>query len=81
MSQFHLEPAVVEGLRAQLPAVAVHTVQAVTAEVPQYAEAFGGEMATALQGAVQMALAVFLRLASQTGDSDAFNGGNRPRST
>ena len=69
MSQFHLEPAVVEGLRAQLPAVAVHTVQAVTAEVPQYAEAFGGEMATALQGAVQMALAGFLRLASQTGDS------------
>ena len=69
MSEFYLEPDVVEGLRAHLPSVAAHTVQAVTAEVPQYAEAFGGEMAAALQGAVQMALAGFLRLASQSGDS------------
>lgn len=69
MTAFSLEPSVVEGLRAHLPSVAAHTVQAVTAEVPQYAGAFGGEMAATLQGAVQMALAGFLRLASQSGDS------------
>ena len=69
MTDFSLDPRVADGLRAHLPSVASLTVQAVTAEVPQYAEAFGGEMAASLQGAVQMALAGFLRLASESGDS------------
>jgi hypothetical protein len=69
MSAFALEPAVLEGLRAQLPVVAEHTVEALTAEVPEYAHAFRGEMGATIQGAVQMALAGFLRLAGQAGDS------------
>jgi hypothetical protein len=69
MTAFALERSVVEALRAQLPVVAEHTVGAVTAEVPEYAGAFAGEMGATIQGAVQMALAGFLRLASQPGDS------------
>ena len=69
MSTFALEASVVDGLRAQLPAVAEHTVQAVTAEVPEYADAFEGEMGATISGAVQMALGGFLRLATQPGDS------------
>jgi hypothetical protein len=69
MSSFALERSVVEALRAQLPDVAEHTVGAVTAEVPEYAGAFAGEMGATIQGAVQMALGGFLRLASQPGDS------------
>jgi hypothetical protein len=69
MSTFALEPSVVEALRARLPVVAEHTVGAVTAEVPEYAGAFAGEMGATIQGAVQMALGGFLRLASQPGDS------------
>ena len=69
MTTFALEAGVIEGLRAQLPAVAEHTVQAVTVEVPEYADAFEGEMGATIAGAVQMALAGFLRLASQPGDS------------
>lgn len=68
MSGIALEPGVVDSLRAQLPSVAERTVEAITAEVPDYADAFSGEMAT-IRGAVQMALAGFLRLASQRGDS------------
>ncbi len=64
---FALEPGVLETLRAQLPAVAEDTVRAVTAEVPEYADAFSGEMGTTIQGAVQMALGGFLRLASRRG--------------
>ena len=69
MSAFRLENSVVEALTVCLPSVAERTVEAVTADVPQYAEAFGGEQAAPIQGAVQMALAGFLRLASQSGDS------------
>src|SRR4051812_36601602 len=69
MSTFSLERSVVEALRAQLPEVARHTVGAVTAEVPEYAGAFAGEMGATIQEAVQMALAGFLRLAAQPGDS------------
>ena len=63
-----LTPDVMEILRARLPTVAERTVAALTAEVPEYADAFGGEMGAAIEGAVQMALAGFLRLASQSGD-------------
>ena len=69
MSAFRLDHNIVQLLQLHLPSVAERTVEAVTAEVPQYAEAFGGEMAAPIQGAVQMALAGFLRLASQSGDS------------
>ncbi|MDX6199737.1 MAG: hypothetical protein QOJ79_2888 [Actinomycetota bacterium] len=69
MTSFSLERSIVEALRAQLPSVAELTVGAVTAEVPEYADAFAGEMGATIQGAVQMALAGFLRLASQPGDS------------
>jgi PucR C-terminal helix-turn-helix domain len=69
MTAFALDPLVVESLRAQLPAVAEHTVEALTAEVPDYADAFGGGMGATIQAAVQAALAGFLRLASQSGDS------------
>ncbi|MCW2545329.1 MAG: PucR family transcriptional regulator [Frankiales bacterium] len=69
MTAFALEPGVMATLRAQLPAVAEQTVQAVTAEVPEYADAFSGEMGATIQGAVQMALGGFLRLASELGQS------------
>jgi hypothetical protein len=69
MTSFSLAPAVAEALRAQLPSVAQHTVGAVTAEVPEYADAFAGEMGATIESAVQMALGGFLRLASQPGDS------------
>lgn len=64
----NLDPALISTLRAQLPAVAEGTVAAVTAEVPEYADAFSGEMGATIQGAVEMALAGFLRLASQSAD-------------
>jgi hypothetical protein len=69
MSVFSLEAGIAASLRAQLPAVAEHTVQAVTAEVPEYADAFEGEMGGTIAAAVQMALGGFLRLASHPGDS------------
>lgn len=69
MTTLSLDPEVIEGLRVQLPTVAERTVAAVTAEVPDYADAFSGDMGATIQGAVQMALAGFLRLASESGDS------------
>ena len=69
MTEFALAPGIAEALHAQLPAVAELTVHAVTAEVPDYADAFSGEMGATIQGAVQMALAGFLRLARQPGDA------------
>jgi hypothetical protein len=68
MKPFALDPDLVTTLRGHLPAVAEGTVAAVTAEVPEYADAFSGEMGATIQGAVQMALAGFLRLASQPAD-------------
>ncbi|HWC33963.1 MAG TPA: helix-turn-helix domain-containing protein [Mycobacteriales bacterium] len=57
-----LAPAVVDGLRAQLPAVAEHTVDAVIAEVAEYAEPMRGELGANITRAVEMALGTFLRL-------------------
>ncbi len=52
-------------LRHQLPEVAGDTISAITDEVPAYARAFGGPMGANIENAVQMALAGFLRLATQ----------------
>ena len=59
-----LDPQVLEALREGLPAVAEHTVAAVTAEVPEYSRsALSTDMASNIEGAVLMALATFLRVA------------------
>lgn len=66
MTELALERGVLEALHEQLPGVAERTVAAVTSEVPEYADAFSGEMGATIQGAVQFALAGFLRLASRS---------------
>lgn len=68
---FALEEDVAEALKAMLPEVAEKTVVGVTEEVPEYSGAFSGEMGATIQGAVRMALAAFLRLATRPGDSAA----------
>jgi hypothetical protein len=65
-----LNDLVVAALQGVLPAVAEHTVAAVTVEVPSYADAFSGRMAQRIEGAVQMALGAFLQLASRPQDAD-----------
>ena len=60
-----LDHQLVQLLRQRLPVVATHTITAVTEEVPSYAGAFGGPMGENIEGAVQMALAGFLRLAAR----------------
>ncbi len=65
-----LNDLVVAALQGVLPAVAEHTVAAVTVEVPSYADAFSGRMGQRIEGAVQMALGAFLQLAARPRDSD-----------
>ena len=65
-----LDEQVVRMLREHLPQVATHTVTAVTAEVPGYTGALGGEMGENIGAAVQMALAGFLKLAAGARDAD-----------
>src|SRR3954464_14158026 len=65
-----LNDQVVGALQRVLPAVAEHTVAAVTVEVPSYADAFSGRMGQRIEGAVQMALGAFLQLAARPHDSD-----------
>ena len=65
-----LNDQVVAALKAVLPAVAEHTVAAVTIEVPSYADAFSGPMGQRIEGAVQLALGAFLRLAAGSLDAD-----------
>jgi hypothetical protein len=65
-----LNDQVVAALRGVLPAVAEHTVAAVTVEVPSYADAFSGRMGQRIEGAVQMALGAFLHLAARSTGSD-----------
>ena len=65
-----LNDQVVAALQGVLPAVAEHTVAAVTVEVPSYADAFSGPMGQRIEGAVQMALGAFLRLAARSEGSD-----------
>jgi hypothetical protein len=61
---------VIAALQGVLPAVAEHTVAAVTVEVPSYADAFSGRMGQRIEGAVQMALSAFLQLAARPHDAD-----------
>lgn len=65
-----LAPEVVAALEAVLPRMAEHTVAAVIAEVPAYADAFSGRMGQNVENAVRAALGAFLRLATRAGDSD-----------
>src|ERR1700722_9095317 len=65
-----LEPELAGRIRGRLPAVAEQTVLAVIAEGPGYAGALSGEMRQAIQTAVELALAGFVRLAERARDSD-----------
>lgn len=58
-----LAPATAERLRARLPVVAEQTVAAVVAGVPGYAAGLDETMGANIEGAVQMALGGFVRLA------------------
>lgn len=70
VTDLDLNDQVVAALRGVLPAVAEHTVAAVTVEVPSYADAFSGPMGQRIEGAVQMALGAFLQLAARSHGSD-----------
>ena len=59
-----LPPDAVAAMRADLPAVAEHVVQAIVEEVPSYEAAFEGPMGETIRNAVQLALGGFLSLAS-----------------
>ena len=67
---FHLSAEDVAPLRQALAEVAGHTVSAITAEVPAYAQAFAGELGAKIEVAVQAALGTFLNLVSRTAGSD-----------
>ncbi|WP_051509864.1 PucR family transcriptional regulator [Intrasporangium oryzae] len=73
-AELALDPAVMATLRAELPAVADRTVEAITAEVPGYAGALRGAMGQTIASAVQLALGGFLDLASRPSGS----GPSRP---
>ena len=66
---FQLSAEVVAPLRQALAEVAGHTVEAITAEVPAYAEAFAGELGPKIEMAVQAALRTFLNLVSRSAGS------------
>jgi hypothetical protein len=68
---FRLPAALVDPLHRGLPDVAVHTIGAITAEVPAYTEAFAGELGDKIENAVRMALTTFLELVSRDAGSDA----------
>lgn len=65
-----LAPEVVAALEAVLPRMAEHTVAAVIAEVPAYADAFSGQMGQNVESAVRASLGAFLRLATRAQESD-----------
>jgi len=65
-----LDDTVVDVLRGRLGAVAGSTVEAITVEVPSYANALAGPMGATIRGAVELALGGFLSLASRPSDSD-----------
>ena len=66
----HLDHTVTEVLRARLPAVAEHTLEAIIVEVPDYAHALSGEIGANIRDAVQLALGGFLSLAARPRGSD-----------
>src|SRR3954453_11417759 len=63
-AELELGEAAVELLRSRLPAIAGLTVTAIIVEVPAYTNALAGPMGPKIDGAVQLALGGFLRLAS-----------------
>jgi PucR-like helix-turn-helix protein len=66
---FRLVPEIVGPLRKGLPEVAVLTIDAITAEVPAYAEAFAGPLGAKIERAVRTALGTFLDLVSRAAGS------------
>ena len=56
---------------AALPSLAERTVATVVADVPSYADAFGGRMGRIIEGAVEQTLAGFLRLTAEGDDPAA----------
>ncbi|MDY7089807.1 MAG: helix-turn-helix domain-containing protein [Actinomycetota bacterium] len=62
---FRLSPEVVMPLRERLPHVATQTIDAITAEVPAYREAFSGDLGVKIERAVRAALGTFLGLVSR----------------
>jgi hypothetical protein len=66
LQAFRLSAEVVAPLRRALPEVAAQTVEAITAEVPAYAEAFAGRMGAKIAKAVRAALGGFLELVSRS---------------
>jgi len=71
LRQFRLDPGLVMPLRRGLPEVAVQAIEAITAEVPAYSEAFAGELGSKIEKAVRAALATFLELATRSPGPDA----------
>src|SRR3712207_2316573 len=67
---FRLSAEIVAPLRRGLPHVAVHTINAVTAEVPAYADAFAGDRGLPIEQAVRAALDTFLDLLSRAAGAD-----------
>ncbi|HEX5198835.1 PucR family transcriptional regulator [Paractinoplanes rhizophilus] len=68
---FRLSPEVARPLRHGLPTVAVQTINAITAEVPAYRDAFAGEFGAKLERAVRAALGTFLELVSRAEESES----------
>ncbi len=67
---FRLDPALAAPLRRGLHEVAVQTIEAITAEVPAYTEAFAGELGAKIEKAVRAALGTFLELVSRAPGPD-----------
>ncbi|GAA0805000.1 helix-turn-helix domain-containing protein [Spirilliplanes yamanashiensis] len=65
VTTFRLTPEVVGPLRQGLSHVAVQTINAITASVPAYTEAFAGELGPTIEKAVRAALGTFLELVSR----------------
>jgi hypothetical protein len=65
LQAFRLSAEVVAPLRRALPEVAAQTVEAITAEVPAYREAFAGPLGAKIAMAVRAALGTFLELVSR----------------
>jgi hypothetical protein len=62
---------VATAMRAELSSVAEAAVAEIIVEVPNYADAFQGDMGRAIGNAVKLALGGFLELATSTGGADA----------
>jgi len=63
-AELELGESAIDLLRARLPEIAGRTVTAIIEEVPGYTNALAGPMGAKIEGAVQLALGGFLRLAS-----------------